>query len=379
MLITLVVLFISHIYSLFLPASSKRLSLVLLALLVCSYGVFSSSSAFFLYFFYEASLIPILYIIVKWGTYPERSTRAIILMVFTAIFTFPFILVLFSLFNTNARFNFVLSSLYSYSFLPLDSVFLLLTFLTFSVKLPVYGLHFWLPIAHVEAPTFGSMILAGILLKLGGAGLARMSLLVWFPDLCRFTLRYLIVSLLVVTLICSTQRDFKRLVAYSSVSHIMLIPILVLANNLLSFQSALLVMFFHGLSSPILFMLVGLLYSIFGSRQLILIRGLLLFSPLLRMVLVLAFFFTLSAPPFPSFVSEVFFIASSFFLRKLFIAIFIFLAFFSLVYNLNWLVALLFSSLSLSHFSSHISFISLYPLALSFLFTFSSFFYLTLA
>jgi len=210
----------------------------------------------------------------------------------------------------------------------------IIVFIGFSVKLPVYGLHFWLPIAHVEAPTFGSMILAGVLLKLGGVGLFRFSSFISFSFLTDVFSSYLFIFLSLVTIVCAYQADFKRIVAYSSVSHIIAIPILYLSNNLLSVKSLFMLIFFHGLRSPVLFMLVGILYSFFSSRQFLVLRGLVMFSPLLSFFMLLAFFFTMSAPPFPSFVSEVYFLVSSYCLSGYFLCPILFFTFFSLIYNL---------------------------------------------
>src|SRR5574343_645644 len=127
----------------------------------------------------------------------------------------------------------------------------------------------------------------------------------------------------------------KRLVAYSSVAHMILIPLLIIACNVLSLQTLTIVILFHGLSSSLLFMLVGVLYSIYSTRQLILIRGLLLVSPLLGLISILAFFFTISAPPFPSFVTVVYFIISTYILTDNIIYVFILFAFISMLYNLN--------------------------------------------
>jgi len=146
---------------------------------------------------------------------------------------------------------------------------------------------------------------------------------------------YFMVSIIYVTVVCVFQSDLKRLVAYSSVSHIMAIPVLLLANNLMSIKRLVIVILFHGLSSPVLFMLVGVLYSFYSSRQLIVIRGVMLISPLVAFSIVLAFFFTLSAPPFPSFISEVYFFISSLVLSPYLVYVFIVFSFLSLVYNLN--------------------------------------------
>jgi len=172
--------------------------------------------------------------------------------------------------------------------------------------------------AHVEAPTFGSIILAGVLLKLGGVGLVRFLCVMntFFMKSC--LLGYLMVFSIYVTVLCGLQRDFKRLVAYSSVSHMMLIPILILGSRFISLKGLLLVSFMHGLRSPVMFMLVGFVYVSSSSRQLLLVRGLLLVNPLLSFLMVVAFFFTISAPPFPSFVGEVFTMISRFYLSRFF-------------------------------------------------------------
>lgn len=361
------VLFISFIYSISFGVSTRHFLSFLTMLCFC-FGVFTTSNLFLLYFFYECSLLPILYVILKWGSYPERSVRSFILLVYTSVFTFPFILVIFSFYLHNGSFRFILLSLSST--MPLDHLGRLIVFITFAVKLPVYGLHFWLPIAHVEAPTFGSIILAGVLLKLGGVGLLRSLPLLDLDFLFTYLFAYFMVFMLYVTIVCLFQSDLKRLVAYSSVSHIMALPILLLGNNILSFKSFIMIILFHGISSPILFMLVGVLYSYFSSRQLIAVRGVLLISPMLAFLIVLAFFFTLSAPPFPSFIAEVMFFISSYYIRSYVLYVFIIFAFFSLVYNLNWLRSIVFSSPSLTNNSVFVTYISFMPIIVSFLIAF---------
>lgn len=358
------VLFVSYIYSLSF-GSNFSITIVFLSMLIFCYGVFTTSSLFMLYVFYESSLIPILYVILKWGSYPERSVSSVMLLVYTSIFTFPFIAVLFLFYNVNGSFSLLGTSLMDFK--SLDSLRRIIIFFTFAVKLPVYGLHFWLPMAHVEAPTFGSIILAGVLLKLGGVGLIRCLGLMDLIFLYRVFMSYLIISIVYVTVVCMFQSDLKRLVAYSSVSHIIAIPILLLANNIISVKRIVILMLFHGLSSPVLFMLVGVIYSIYTSRQLVVVRGIMLISPLLSFILVMAFFFTLSAPPFPSFVSEVYFFVSSFSLSSYLVYIFVVFAFLSLVYNLNWLSAMVFSTSSTSNIRTTFTYMRFIPIISSFI------------
>lgn len=351
------VIFLSSFWVLRFSHLSSLLFLLFSMLMVC-YVVFSTSNLFYLYVAYEISLIPIILIIIIWGSYPERSLRSLMLLLYTSIFTIPFIFVLFYVFNSYYTFNF------SSFNLPLPSFISLIVFLVFAVKLPIYGLHFWLPMAHVEAPTFGSMILAGILLKLGGVGLIRCYSIISWSELSSFSLSYFMVFLLYVTLVCASQSDFKRLVAYSSVSHIIVIPIMLIRYRFMGFKGIILVLLFHGFSSPLLFSIVGLIYSIYSTRQLLSIRGILLSSPLLSLICILGFMFRLCVPPFPSYVSEVMFYVASinlWFIAPIILALFGFL---SLIYNLNWLSSVLFSSTSpsVSFSSFHFSYLSFYSM-----------------
>ncbi len=329
--ITCFIIFISFVFSLSL--NSLKHTLILLFMLVACVIAFTSTNMFIIYIFYESSLIPILYIIIKWGSYPERRVSSIMLLVYTSIFTFPFVYILFNVLRVNNSFSFLI--FYSYSSLELNSYFVtFLVFITFAVKLPIYGLHFWLPMAHVEAPTFGSMILAGVLLKLGGVGLIRFSCIINLGVIKYVVLSYFLFFIVYVTVVCCVQSDFKRLVAYSSVSHIIAIPIMLLVFNLVSLKGIIILMFIHGIRSPLMFILVGVVYNLTSTRQHFLFRGLLCVRPLLSLIFVLRFFFSVSAPPFPSFVSEVFFSVSALSLRSFSIVFILLFLFFSMFYNL---------------------------------------------
>ena len=297
------------------------LTLTLTAMLLICVLLFSTSNMFVFYILYEASLIPILYIIIKWGRYPERSTSSIMLLLYTAFFTLPFLYTLIALYDSLSSSSLIINP-HRRNFITHTTFFRLIIFLTFAVKLPIYGLHFWLPIAHVEAPTFGSIILAGILLKLGGIGLIR-----FFPYIClsslNFLFGYFLLSLVYVTILCCIQSDFKRLVAYSSVSHMIAIPLMLFASYLPSLKGVLLVIVLHGVSSPLMFILVGIIYSLSSTRQHLTLRGIILSNPLLGLIVILSFFFSLSAPPYPSYVREVFF----FFIYYCFLILFIFFHF----------------------------------------------------
>lgn len=235
--LTLFVLYVSYICA--VEFWSFKLNISFGVLLVFCLMVFTRANYFWLYVAFEGSLLPILYIIIKWGSYPERSLSAFILLLYTSIFTLPFIFTLFSIYQSNfsLMLNIVLHKDVSY-------LLIIFAFLVFSIKLPIYGFHFWLPMAHVEAPTFGSIILAGVLLKLGGVGLVRLSFFIEFPLLRWYLMGYLSVTIVVVRIVAASQSDFKRLIAYSSVVHIMVVPLLLLSLNSLSLKSLIIAMFF---------------------------------------------------------------------------------------------------------------------------------------
>lgn len=360
-LLTFFIIVMSFVYALSF-SNYKLITITLISLLFFCLQVFTTDSMFLLYFFYESSLVPILFIIVKWGSYPERSISAIVMLFYTLFFRAPFILILVSIYLNLITFSFSILTMYHYHSTLLIT---LLIFMAFAVKLPIYGLHQWLPIAHVEAPTFGSVILAALLLKLGGVGLVRILPFITVPYLFSSILGYLIVTTVFRFICCCFQSDIKRLIAYSSVAHMITIPILVLSSNILSIQSIVMIMLFHGLSSSILFILVGTLYSMYGRRQLVLMRGLILISPLLRFLAILMFFFTISAPPFPSFVGEVYFIMSTYVISANLIWVFIPIVFLGLLYNLNWLVSVLFrGSVNINYSESNIKYVYMMPLSL---------------
>jgi NADH:ubiquinone oxidoreductase subunit 4 (subunit M) len=369
-LLSFFVIFVSYF---FVPElSTTQTGLVLYFMLLPCILVFFVCSGLSLYISYELSLLPIIYIIIKWGSYPERSLRALILLIYTRIFSLPLIAGLFIIYSFTSSFYFILV------FTPSSYSLLLsfIIFLAFCVKLPIYGLHHWLPIAHVEAPTFGSIILAGVLLKLGGMGLIRFSSFLDFT-LLKFTMvSYFIVFLVFSSLICCLQSDFKRLIAYSSVAHIIAVPLSLLSFTHLRLKTSIYLILFHGLSSPILFSLVGLIYLLGRSRQLTLIRGLVLVAPLLSFILIVSFLFTLSAPPYISFFSEVFFFVLTYSLTSYSLPFLLSFALLCLVYNLNWLSSFLFNSFSSLSSSFNLSYSFILPIfmchLMSFLFLFSS-------
>lgn len=219
-----------------------------------------------------------------------------------------------------------------------------IAFMAFLVKLPAYGVHFWLPMAHVEAPTYGSMILAGLLLKLGGCGLLRLASFIVYSPLMRVWASYIIVRLVFSSIVCCVQSDFKRLVAYSSVAHMMVVVIMAVISTNLSLQSFTIIILTHGLTSPILFILVGISYRLYGSRMLVLYRSLLNIHPLLSIFFVVCFVIRVPVPPSLAFFAEVQFVFSAVSMFYLFLFGVFFFVFLGVLYNLLWLGSIFGSS-----------------------------------
>ena len=363
--VTFLVIFISYITSFLSPVKSYSYWLSILLLFLSCFLVFSTTSILSLYIFYEASLLPIVYIILKWGTYPDRGSSALSILLFTRLLTFPLGLFILCFILKSRRLHIFFLSLFYFDRIPLA----LWIIFRFAVKLPVYGLHFWLPIAHVEAPTFGSTILAGVLLKIGSCGLLRLSYYV-SPSLSflrRGTLSYLLLTTVYRSLLCSIQSDFKRLVAYSSVVHITIILLLFLSISPLSYKTILLLRVFHGFSSPSLFMLVGAYYQMFMTRLILILRGILLATPLLAFLAVLLFTLNVPVPPYPSFFAEVCIFLCVFHTTSLSLIFIFLLSLLVIVYSLFWFVSTSFGSpsvhkpqeiLSLSNSLSFFSYIT---------------------
>nr|YP_009975061.1 NADH dehydrogenase subunit 4 [Linguatula arctica]QNK04403.1 NADH dehydrogenase subunit 4 [Linguatula arctica] len=217
------------------------------------------------YVMFEASMIPMVMILVGWGYQAERVGAMVYMMVYT-VFSSLMMLVGLSVVGGWLK---MMIGVESWG----GSVSFLLVMVVFLVKLPMYGLHIWLPKAHVEASTAGSMILAGVLLKLGGYGLVRLMGQVGGSLMGKSWL--VIVGLLggiVSGLMCLRQVDLKRMVAYSSISHMSFIIAGFVSGSILSLMGMVIVMVGHGFSSSGLFYLSGVVSKIGGSRSIYMVK-----------------------------------------------------------------------------------------------------------
>nr|YP_010288396.1 NADH dehydrogenase subunit 4 [Polypedilum nubifer]UKO31612.1 NADH dehydrogenase subunit 4 [Polypedilum nubifer] len=303
--------------------------LVLLILLVLT---FSTLNLFMFYVFFESSLIPTMFLIFGWGYQPERLQAGLYLLFYTLFASLPLLMILFYMFENFFTLNFLLLKEFN-----LNSIFMYF-FLVFAflVKMPMYFVHLWLPKAHVEAPVAGSMILAGVLLKLGGYGLIRVFSVIISISLS-LNIIWMIFSLVggfLVSLICLRQIDLKALVAYSSVAHMSLVigGLMVLMSWGWGFSYSLMIA--HGLCSSGLFFLVNLFYERLGSRSLMINKGMLSFMPSVAMWWFLLCASNMAAPPTINLLGEIGLLNSIVGWSKMLMVLLVFISFFSAAYSL---------------------------------------------
>jgi len=232
-------------------------------------GVFSALDALLFYVFFEATLIPMFIIIGVWGG-PNRVYAAVKFFLYTLMGSLLLLVSLIYLYNVSGG-SF---SLLDYYVLPLplsaQVLIFLAFFLSFAVKVPMWPVHTWLPDAHVEAPTGGSVVLAAIMLKLGAYGFIRLSLPI-VPDashtLAGFVIALSLIAVVYIGLVALVQADMKKLIAYSSISHMGFVTLGIFIFNAHGMEGAVIQMVSHGFISGALFLCVGVLYDRVHSRM----------------------------------------------------------------------------------------------------------------
>nr|AGG69272.1 NADH dehydrogenase subunit 4 [Nannoperca australis] len=299
------------------PINRQRMFIMLLtSLQIFLILAFGATEILMFYVMFEATLIPTLILITRWGNQTERLNAGTYFLFYTLAGSLPLLVALLLLQNNMGTLS-LLTLQYSNP-LPLltnaDKLWWAGCLLAFLVKMPLYGVHLWLPKAHVEAPVAGSMILAAVLLKLGGYGMMRMMIMLE-PLTKELSYPFIIFALWGVIMtgsICLRQTDLKSLIAYSSVSHMGLVIGGILIQTPWGFTGALILMVAHGLTSSALFCLANTNYERTHSRTMVLARGLQMALPLMASWWFIASLANLALPPFPSLMGELMIITSLF-------------------------------------------------------------------
>lgn len=287
----------------------------MLALQAAMLGVFVARDALLFYAFFELTLIPMFFIIGIWGG-PQRRYAAGKFFLFTFTGSVFLLAAVIYLGVQGKTFEITGILQYAHRMTSTERFWVCLGLLAgFAVKVPLFPVHTWLPLAHTEAPTAGSVILAGVLLKLGTYGILRLVLpigflikgevsVVPFPELIHFVGWLCIIGIIYGALVAWVQQDIKKLVAYSSVSHLGFCVLGLAALNHEGIQGSILYMINHGLSTGALFLVIGMIYERFHTRDINELSGLAKKMPIMAFFLILFTLSSIGLPGLNGFASE---------------------------------------------------------------------------
>ena len=280
-------------------------------------GVFLALDFFLFYVFWEVVLVPMYFLIGIWGAPERRLYAAIKFFLYTLFGSVVMLLgILAVYFNAGAQtgtYTFDILELmkvsypWSPSLFSFQNLVWLAFFISFAIKVPMFPFHTWLPDAHTEAPTAGSLILAAVLLKMGTYGFVRFSLPM-FPEATLYFVPFMvtlsIVAIIYGAMVCLVQRDMKRLIAFSSVSHMGFVMLGMFALNMQGLQGSILQMVNHGLSTGALFLIVGLIYDRIHSRMIADMGGLSSVMPVYATLFAITMLSSIGLPGLNGFIGE---------------------------------------------------------------------------
>jgi proton-translocating NADH-quinone oxidoreductase chain M len=281
------------------------------SLLIC---VFTVLDVLFFYIFFEAILIPMFLVIGIWGSRERKIRASLQFFIYTLVGSVLMLLAILTIYSQTGTTDLQVLQTISFS-RDLQFLFWLAFFASFAVKVPMVPVHLWLPEAHSEAPTAGSVILAGILLKMGGYGFLRFSIPI-FPDASIYftPLVYTLSAIAVIYTSLTTLRqvDMKRLIAYSSVAHMGFVTIGMFTMNIQGIEGSIFLMLSHGIVSSALFLCVGVVYDRHKTRIINYYSGLTVTMPLYSLIFLFFILANMGLPGTSSFVSEFMVLAGAF-------------------------------------------------------------------
>jgi len=268
-------------------------------------GVFTAQDLFLFYIMFEAGLIPMYLIIGVWGG-QDRIYASYKFFLYTLLGSVLMLIAMLWMVHEAGTTD--IPTLMAYDFSPQAQTWLWLAFFaSFAVKMPMWPVHTWLPDAHVQAPTAGSVILAGVLLKMGGYGFIRFSLPMFPEASSQFAWLIFVLSMVAVvytSLVALVQSDMKKLIAYSSVAHMAIVTIGLFSFNVQGLEGAMVVMLSHGLVSGALFLCVGVIYDRLHTREINRYGGLAINMPKYALFFMLFTMASIGLPGTSGFVGE---------------------------------------------------------------------------
>lgn len=286
---------------------TNKFHILVLGLCIILIVGFITSNLFLFYIIFEASLIPTLLLILGWGYQPERLQAGTYLIIYTVTASLPLLASILFLNHIYGHISLTFPLFTLTKFRMESNIWWLITIIAFLVKTPIYLTHLWLPKAHVEAPVAGSIVLAGILLKLGSYGLIRLSQsflslnLTIAPAISTVSL----LGAILAGAICIRQTDIKSLIAYSSVRHIGLVTAGVLRGSIWGWYGSLAIIIAHGLCSSCIFSLANITYESTNSRSTYITKGILIIFPALSIWWFLLSACNMAAPPAINLIAEI--------------------------------------------------------------------------